>query len=556
MYYFFQVILCSGLLMGYYWLLLRNKRFHQYNRFYLLAVAFLSWIVPLIKIRWTHNVIGPDQQVARLLSVVADGNTQIEEIVKGRGSALSWGAVVTAVYILVAAVLLTGIIRALFRLYRLLQVNSCKTVGDIYLIFTQAKGTPFSFFRYIFWNDEIDIRSNSGKQILEHELTHVKEKHSYDKLFIQLMLVAGWFNPFFWLLKKEMEMIHEFIADKKAVADGDTASLADMLLTTVFPQQQYRLTHPFFFSPVKRRLQMLTNTSHPRFTYIRRLIVLPLLAAMVILFSFRNKEFGRTNLSLATVVDHVIDNPTASLMIDHVDRLLLKPVNGSRDSVRLFADTIMVCDGNGLIQKAYGNITIADKGESGLLGEALIVVNGTKADHTILETIHPDDIDRIDILKDRAAVDIYGDAGKNGVVLITTKNQSDPANTSSLTSYSQKGEDVTLPANRVSEVTIAAPGFKKADPIVISPKYNSPDWSVRAAWVKEDGKVKETFNNPTKNEIKLSAEDYAITRIQYPGSQPEKTSPAEMETNQEQDPAQFPGGEIAWKKYLERNLNR
>lgn len=423
MYYALQVVLCSALLMGYYWLVLRNKRFHQYNRFYLLAVVFLSWIVPLIKIRWVHSVISTDQQVARFLSVVADGNTQIEEIVKGRGSALSWGGVVIGVYLLVAAVLLAGIIRALFRLYRLLQTHSCKTIGDIYLVLTQAKGTPFSFFRYIFWNDEIDIRSESGKQILEHELTHVKEKHSVDKLFIQLVLVAGWFNPFFWLLKREMEMIHEFIADKKAVANGDVASLAEMLLTTIFPQQKYYLTHPFFFSPVKRRLQMLTNTSHPRFTYIRRLIVLPLLAVLVVLFSFRNKESRKITLSLATVVDHVIDNPSASLILDHVDNLLSKPVTGNRDSVRIFADSILVHGANGFMQKAYGNITIADKGQTGLLGEALVVVNGKKSDISVLQTIDPDDVSRIDILKDQLAVNSYGDAGKNGVVLVTTKNK-------------------------------------------------------------------------------------------------------------------------------------
>ncbi|MEO7530444.1 MAG: hypothetical protein ABIS69_03500, partial [Sediminibacterium sp.] len=56
-YYFLQVVLCSGMMMGYYWLVLRNKRFHQYNRFYLLAIALLSWIVPLIKISWSKPVV-------------------------------------------------------------------------------------------------------------------------------------------------------------------------------------------------------------------------------------------------------------------------------------------------------------------------------------------------------------------------------------------------------------------------------------------------------------------------------------------------------------------
>jgi TonB-dependent SusC/RagA subfamily outer membrane receptor len=85
-------------------------------------------------------------------------------------------------------------------------------------------------------------------------------------------------------------MIHEFIADKKSVEHGDTASFAQMLLTTAYPGQQFPLTNPFFFSPIKRRLKMLTNTKNPTFNYLRRLIVLPLLAVVVLLFAFRAKE--------------------------------------------------------------------------------------------------------------------------------------------------------------------------------------------------------------------------------------------------------------------------
>ena len=85
-------------------------------------------------------------------------------------------------------------------------------------------------------------------------------------------------------------MIHEFIADKKSVENGDAASLAQMLLTTAYPGQQFPLTNPFFFSPIKRRLKMLTTNQNPTFNYVRRLIALPLLAVVVLLFAFRAKE--------------------------------------------------------------------------------------------------------------------------------------------------------------------------------------------------------------------------------------------------------------------------
>ena len=71
------------------------------------------------------------------------------------------------------------------------------SLGQIDLVITNAKGTPYSFFKYIFWNEAIDMTSTTGQQILQHEITHVKEKHSYDKLFVQLSLIAGLFNPLF-----------------------------------------------------------------------------------------------------------------------------------------------------------------------------------------------------------------------------------------------------------------------------------------------------------------------------------------------------------------------
>lgn len=307
-YYFLQVVLCSAIMLGYYWVVLRNKRFHQYNRFYLLSVALLSWIIPLIKIQWSSG-FGDNEQVIRFLTVVADNNTELESVVKSKGFHWSTEGLVSLLYFTVAGFLLCTMILALIRIYQLLKKNPCKQIEEVFLIITQAKGTPFSFFRYIFWNDEIDIRSASGKQILQHELTHVQQRHSVDKMLIQLVLIAGWFNPFFWLLKKEMDMIHEFIADKRSVRDGDTAALAQMLLTAVYPQQQFKLTHPFFFSPIKRRLQMLTNNKNPRFSYLRRLVALPLLAVLVVLFAFRSKQSRIDRpISVASVVENVVDD--------------------------------------------------------------------------------------------------------------------------------------------------------------------------------------------------------------------------------------------------------
>ncbi len=291
--YDLQVIICSAIMMSYYFLVLRNKKFHQYNRFYILAVFFLSFIIPLVKIQL--DKMNADNTAVQFIYVLADYNASIDKAVAGKGFQLSWDMMAIISYAAVSAFFLFTFIVALVRIKKLLRQFDCKSLGEIYLIFTNVKGTPFSFFKYIFWNEEIDLQSSTGQQILQHELTHVKEKHSVDNIIIQVLMIFGWFNPFFWLARKELQMIHEFIADKKSVDNGDASSLAEMLLAATYPQQQFLLTNSFFFSPIKRRLLMITQNKNPRFSYLRRVVVLPLMAVVVLLFAFRMKEQNAKN---------------------------------------------------------------------------------------------------------------------------------------------------------------------------------------------------------------------------------------------------------------------
>lgn len=580
-YYFLQVILCSAIMMGYYWLVLSNKRFHQYNRFYLLAVALLAWIVPLIKIRWGHAVTDP--VMVRFFSVVADKNTLIEEKISHKDFAWWSGWLATGVYTLVSAVLLFAMLFALLRIYRLLRAHSCKTVGDVYLILTQAKGTPFSFFRYIFWNDEIDIRSESGKQILQHELTHVQQKHSVDKLFIQFILVFGWFNPFFWLLKKEMEMIHEFIADKKAVKNGDTASLAQMLLTAAYPSQTFALTHPFFFSPIKRRLQMLTNNTNPRFSYLRRLVVLPLLALVVVLFAFRNKEKNKPlTLSLATVMEQVAKT-TLPQKVNKTDPLLLSSPGTERsakDTMIIIADSVKVVGKQKMMVVLDGKDgktnpvirIIPNKGISSTAKDAIIIVDGKKIDNDLLDLIDPSRIASVTVLKGEKAIAQFGEEGRQGVIQITTKKREGlyevvedktpgvwiPKNNRENVGKPKLSPDTLIWLSEdkkkqiPSDVLIIVDGVRGADLASINPN------DIASVNVLKGESAKSLYGDAGKNGvIVIATNKKEFKAVKDISRVPHGTiSGGTMVFTKTEVPPQFPGGLGAWTKYLELNLNR
>jgi len=391
--YDLQVIICSTIMMSYYFSFLRNKKFHQYNRFYILAVFLLSFMIPLIKIQL--DKMNAEKAAMQFIYVLADYNASIEKSIASEGFQFNWNMIAIAVYISISVFFLSTFIMALVRIKKLLKQHEPVSFGDIFLVLTNVKGTPFSFFKYIFWNEEIDIQSATGQQILKHELAHVQEKHSVDNITMQVVMVFGWFNPFFWLARKELHMIHEFIADKKSVNNGDTSSFAEMLLAASYPQKLFLLTNSFFFSPIKRRLLMITNNKNPRFSYLRRLVVLPLLAIVVMMFAFRttpaHKEVYNQTISINTSSDAAAFKEKA------------KNVN-ALNAKNLGKDTTIVLVSKDTTRK-----------------QPLYLLDGKKITHDEMSKIDPATIESINVLKDKTAVDKYGEDGKNGVVLINLK---------------------------------------------------------------------------------------------------------------------------------------
>ena len=288
-FYLLKVIICSGILFGYYWLLLRNKIYHRYNRFYLLATVAISLFMPLIQINIWHRADAPAQSIKLLQVVTGSGEYMDEIILTARQNNFTAEQVAMLFYIITCFIFCSFFIHVLLKIRTLLQHHQQTVIDNICFVNTTAKGTPFSFLKYIFWNDHIDRRTITGNQIFKHELAHVQQKHSYDKLMVNAIHIFYWGNPFFWLIRKELNLIHEFMADKIAVEDSDTEAFAAMILQATYPQHQFALTNPFFYSPIKRRLIMLTKNKNPKASYIGRVLVLPLAVLLFAAFTLKTK---------------------------------------------------------------------------------------------------------------------------------------------------------------------------------------------------------------------------------------------------------------------------
>ncbi len=117
---------------------------------------------------------------------------------------------------------------------------------------TNLENAPFSFFKNLFWKNTILLNSDLGRQILKHEMVHIEQKHSFDKVFIEVVIGIFWFNPVFWMIKKEINLIHEYLADKKAVRKSDTKALRRCYWEVIFPEMCFQEQVPFLVLTSKK----------------------------------------------------------------------------------------------------------------------------------------------------------------------------------------------------------------------------------------------------------------------------------------------------------------
>ncbi|WP_332023684.1 M56 family metallopeptidase [Kaistella sp.] len=308
--YLAKVILTSGVMFCYYRLFLKDRTFHHYNRFYLLAVLVISLLLPLLKVDYfTVEVNSGIYMLLNKLNNINESKNLGHDHFYYQFTALGFGVA--------ALFFLTRLFYGILKIELLKRRYTREKIGDINFYQTTLHEAPFSFFRNLFWKNSIPLHSDLGKQILKHEMVHIEQKHSWDKIFIEILTSIFWFNPFFYLIKREISLIHEYLADKKAIKNSDTRAFAQMLLASQFSGNHLPAASPFLSSNLKKRITMLTK-SKTKFSYARRLFALPILfiIAFAYLVNAKNREIKETNLEIekyitAVQTDTLITKPDA-----------------------------------------------------------------------------------------------------------------------------------------------------------------------------------------------------------------------------------------------------
>ncbi|MDR0793405.1 MAG: energy transducer TonB [Chitinophagaceae bacterium] len=592
--YLSKAVLCSGLMLGYYWIALRNKRFHSYNRFYLLTAMAASLLVPFLYFPWLDLETASPRAIA-LMQLLYTERRLPDVVVNNNGQGFSWQVVLQAAAVMVS---LFCVVKLLFQISKILLLRKHYDVTrlkDFYFVNTDLAQAPFSFLNYLFWRKDIDINTNYGHQIFEHELAHISQKHTWDKLFMQLLSAVFWINPFYWIAKKELYMIHEFIADEKAVKNEDVSAFAAMLLGAHYGNAfAYEPAHPFFYSSVKRRLLMFTKSKKTRFSYARRVMLLPLLCAILFLFAFRvhKKQQDEQIKKLETLVaiknqlqpDIPMDTPiivpvkTTKQQIIIDDSIELKNkktmLNGQQvksigiDKVTII-DTVKITLADGSVQKITSNEAI-DKG--------IIAVDASGSSTAKLIKIRKQNANSDTLFLSRNTINKEPDASPrpfaagsplifvNGVEqdrdMLSEMNKDDIESISVLKDetakaiYGLKGKNgvilvttktVIKPSVRLTEIgePIYILDGTPIDKFTFS-EINQND--IASISILKNESVKAIYGLQAKNGVilittKTAQKDSAKTDTRY-----------EKEFTQVQAEATYPGGNEAWARYLRRNL--
>lgn len=557
--YFIQVIISSGILYGFYHFVLRNTLFHKYNRYYLLASVLLSVFVPFLNIpiyfsgnnHTTNGIVntifyfGMDQGKEVVVSI----NKSMTKV-----DGFNWSQILLIAYIFITLLAFLRMIVSLIKITNLKRKYPVEKIDSISFYKTNEPGTPFSFFYGLFWNNKLELHSPKGQQIFRHEIFHIRQLHTVDVLFLEMVSALFWINPFFHLIKKETKAIHEFLADEFAIQSSDKWQYAELLLMQAL-QTRHSIVNPFFHNQIKRRIAMIQNSTTTGKQYLRKLLTLPALAIVLALFAFNYKarRNEKQQLQVSTVTDTLPKNLSGTkLLIDKENEFTIK------------SDSIVIKDNENTKDNDFK--------------EALIIVNGNRVLYQdFIKKTYTAGIMTIYPKNDAEAIKLYGADAVNGVIeMKAVRIINNSASTTKIdTEAGFPGGDVawrkylTQNLNAATPVENGAPSGKYTVMILFQIDADGSVKDIKAITNHGYGMEKEAIRIIKKGPKWVPANQGGVNVSSY-RKQPLTFVVTSSSASDKKDfnnisnlitqlegntPPQFPGGTAAWREFLVKNLN-
>ena len=366
--YIIEVLISSGLFLALYRWLLAGKVRYRICRAYIVGAMLLAAVIPLLDVPMYSPPPVP-AAVERALVLVPEAMPE-SGIAPGEGAADEIPAapaateaivlkILAAAYILISASSIALIVFNTIKIRRLRREAHLTRIEDWTLAESEKIQTPFSFLRTVYMG--FNYSSSERRMILSHEASHVRHRHSYERLALSVLRSILWFNPFLWIAEKDLREVQEWEADRDVLKEGNDLTLYS---TAIFKQlfgYNPEISSGLNHSLTKKRFIMMTKTRPGRYATLRLAAALPLITATFLAFGCGIREQTQQTATPATAAETGITSHNAAPASQ--DSVLTITISGTGDTHRLTVDgqECRIGDLDKVIEDklASGKITVA-----------------------------------------------------------------------------------------------------------------------------------------------------------------------------------------------------
>ena len=408
--YILKSSVCLVLFYLFFRLLLSKETFHRFNRMALLGVLFFSLLIPCIKVTTRHQV-EVQQAMLSIEQLLLMAELEVTSANVGavqETPAISWVQIVLLVYLAGILFLACRNIYSLICLFRLIHSGKHeKLEKGVTLVVHNQEIAPFSWMKYIVISRK-DLEEN-GREILIHEMAHIHHRHSVDLLVADICIFFQWFNPGAWLLKQELQNVHEYEADETVINEGVNAKEYQLLLIKkAVGTRLYSMANSFNHSKLKKRITMMLKEKSNPWARLKYLYVLPLAAIAVTAFarpeiSEKVEEISAVKVNdLAEIVEKKSEENVVKELVDTTKNKVV--VVGYRTEKK---DSVLT---SGKKKVAISVQGISDE------GKPLVIINGKESDREVVNALNPECIESVSVIGPEKAIKVYGEKAKDGVM--------------------------------------------------------------------------------------------------------------------------------------------
>lgn len=437
----FFTLLCAALCLLAFGILyerwMHRESFYQANRAYLLITPLIALLIPHVQIE--VNLAANPHPVVLMLEQTQQIPAEWLRLLMPPPKVwvLSWGAVLLLVYISGILISLGRSLVSYLKIWHWIHSGKVHDMGDWSLVEQENVPEAASFFRYIFWQKKDSMPS----MVLQHELIHVQQGHSWDVLLMECWIALYWFNPLIYRLRQRLQETHEFIADAGVIeAQGSKYAYACLLASQ--KQKLEQMPYNTFAAQLNTRLRRMTQAGSPQWKAVKYALCLPMALSLVLFFSVNYLQalpLPSSEITLGESIEEIAKAPVLPVAVPAVPQKtelgqfkLDKTPTLKLDTVPV-QSSIKITSTSGTGVNIITNTETYTIGQNGMVsngpGKPLIIIDGKNmgkmkegSDGDPMSKLDPSNIQSMTVLKGESATTIYGDEGKDGVIVISTKN--------------------------------------------------------------------------------------------------------------------------------------